>query len=265
MPSWGDETGHRTFFLPPPWPDGEEVATLDRDESNHALRSLRVRCGDRVRLVDGQGRVAAAEVIDAAPKGSGRGSRTDFLTVRVGPVSTAPADRAQAGRVSIPWIRTPSRMDWILEKATELGAVAFDIYFADNSAKTAARQIEQKTERWERITRAAMKQSDRAWWPRVTVFESLASVLAAYEAATVVTADPGGDTEVTAATRGNLEKTTPADRLLIIGAEGGWSETEQRLLCARSPVALSLGPARLRVETAAVVLCAKICLEVPEA
>jgi 16S rRNA (uracil1498-N3)-methyltransferase len=260
--------------MPPPWPETGELARLDAEESNHALRALRVRAGDWVRLVDGSGQVTLAEVIseaDAAreaaangvirhPKGSARAGRTDILSVRLGSVTVSAADGVQAGRVCIPWIRTPSRMDWILEKATELGAVAFDIYFADHSAKSDSRQVTKKLQRWERITKSAMKQSDRAFWPRVTFHESLAALLDTYASASVIIADPTGKRETAAGVIAS-----PKERLLIVGAEGGWSDEEQRLLSDRSPVVLSLGPARLRVETAAVVLCAKFCLEVPEA
>lgn len=238
-----DEVGHRIFFLAPPWPAPGEEATLSAEESRHALRALRLGPGDTLRVIDGAGGQAAAEALGA------RGGR---LRVRLVAREEAAGERGLAGRLALPLLRSPARMDWAVEKATELGAAAFDVYIADRSVKGAARGGEARCRRWERVVLAAAKQCGRALCPPVRLHADLAALLAALPAARLLAADPRGAQEPPAAWLAQ----DGAERLLLAGPEGGWSEREEEQLTARGAGRVGLGPRRLRAETAAAALCA---------
>ena len=241
----GAEAGHRVFFLAPPWPAPGGEAVLSAEESRHALRAMRLGPGDELQLVDGAGRQAAAVAVAA------RGGR---LRVRLGPPEGSPGEGRLAGRLALPLLRSAARMDWAVEKATERGAAAFEVYAADRSLKGAARAREARCKRWERVSLAAVKQCGRALCPPVRLHADLGALLGALPAARLLAADPGGQTEPPA----DWLAQAAVERLLLAGPEGGWSERELGLLAARGAARLGLGPRRLRAETAAAALCAVV-------
>ena len=147
----------------------------------------------------------------------------------------------------MPWIHSPARLDWAVEKATELGVTGVHIFSAARSQGADTARIGEKCLRWERLARAAMKQCGRAWCPRVHRHAGLAQLLTDSGCHEFLVADPEG---------GNWSPSgSPAERLLLVGPEGGWSEDELALLSDRGARQVTLGPRRLRTETAAIVLC----------
>jgi len=244
MPS-GSDAGHRVFHLAPPWPPPGAEATLSVAESRHALRVLRLQAGDTLRLIDAAGRQAQAVAL---------GARGGCLRVRVGPADACPGEAHLAGRLALPLIRSAARLDWAIEKATELGAAAFEVYRADRSLKGVARDGEGRNKRWERVALAAMKQSGRALAPPVRVHADLDALLEALPTTPLLAGDVRGQRRPP----GDWLAREPGERLLLVGPEGGWSEREDNLLAERGAARLSLGPRRLRVETAAVALCAAV-------
>lgn len=243
MPSEARTNEHRSFFLPPPWPGASAEAVLGGEEARHAAAVMRVKIGDRIRVVDGGGIEAQAEVLAIS---------SSALTVRLGEPRDSPAEEDLAGRIGLAWIRSPSRLDWAVEKATELGAVSVEIFGGAHSVGWQVDRARRKADRWRRLARAAMKQSGRARCPEVRVHGDLAQVLAAAERNRVFYADVGGKP----LTRDMLRGAVAEETLLLVGPEGGWSAGELELLTGRGAVAVHLGPRRLRTETAAVTLCA---------
>ena len=258
MPSAPEMPGHRSFWLPPPWPRPGGEAILPEEETRHAVRVLRVKPGERVRLVDGEGR--QAEAVAVAVQGS-------HLRVRLEEIGASPFDDMLLGRLGLPWMRSAGRLDWAIEKGTELGASTLEIYVADRSVRRGAQEPElkgsrgkveararAKMDRWIRVARAAMKQSGRARLPAVRIHASLDDLLDASGESRILVADPGG---------GGLSKEALGShegRLLLVGPEGGFSPREEAVISARQPARLSLGPRRLRVETAGVALCALVAV-----
>jgi 16S rRNA (uracil1498-N3)-methyltransferase len=237
MPS-GPETGHRVFHLAPPWPGPGGEAVLSAGESRHALRVLRLAPGDALQVIDAAGQQAEAVVIGA------RGGR---LRVRLGPAGPCSGEARLVGRVGLPRLRSVARMDWAVEKATELGAAAFEVYGADRSLKGVARAGEGRCKRWERVALAAMKQSGRALAPPVRVHADLTALLEVLPGARLLAADPLGAVQPP----GDWLAQAAGERVLLVGPEGGWSEREERLLDERGAARVALGPRRLRAETAA--------------
>ncbi|MBD3237938.1 MAG: RsmE family RNA methyltransferase [Candidatus Eisenbacteria bacterium] len=240
MPFAVDDLRWPTFYLPPPWPRVGSGVPLPPEETRHALRALRLSSGARVRLVDGEGRVGQGTLQIV-----GRGRAQVALEWQV-------ADATQRGRMvlAVPWLRAPARLDWLVEKGTELGVAAFAFYRAARSVKRRVRRPEARMERWRAIARSAMKQSGRAWWPRVDLHSSLGELALEHRDAACLVATPEAPRAFSTRTW------LPASDmlLLLVGPEGGLSPEEEALLTARRAGRIGLGPRRLRVETAALAL-----------
>jgi 16S rRNA (uracil1498-N3)-methyltransferase len=239
----------RFFHEEEPIP-GASVALSD-DETAHAGQSLRLKPGDPVELVDGRGHVARARVAVAR--------RREFAVEVIETTFTPRADRAPLV-MGIGLLKGP-RFDTALEKLTELGA--------DVLVPLAARHVEAlpkgeaRSERWRRLVVAAMKQSRRAWLPELREPVSPAALLAGEAFGAVWVAHlgvpagrdvapsrvPAGGTRM-----GDRSPVPAAPELLAVGPEGGWSQDELELFGRHGASFISLGPNRLRGETAAIAL-----------
>jgi 16S rRNA (uracil1498-N3)-methyltransferase len=244
MPSAIETARHRTFYAPPPWPAPGEELHLPPTEVTHAARVHRLHCGDRLRLIDGRGLEADAEVTCVEPR---------RLRARLRAVRSCPGELPRAVRLALPRIRSIARLDWVIEKAVELGVGAIDIFAAERSVKGRAAADESRGRRWRELTRAAMKQSGRAIWPAVTMHATLDALLATADAgAAIWVADRAGRVP-----SGCDMPERFASLLLLVGPEGGLSPREEARLDALCAHRIALGPHRLRTETAAVALCAR--------
>lgn len=157
--------------------------------------------------------------------------------------------RAEAGELSLPLTLCianlkSDHLEWVVEKATELGAWQIVPLLTDHTVKKGLRQ-----ERLERIAVSALKQSGRSRLPVINAlipFETAMAELSTGEH-WFCTASPASR-PVSA-----LTTTTATQPLTVwIGPEGDWSEAEFALAAARGLIPVDLGARRLRAETAAV-------------
>jgi 16S rRNA (uracil1498-N3)-methyltransferase len=143
------------------------------------------------------------------------------------------------------------RMEWILEKATELGAARFVPVIARRSEKHLAQAASARLERWRRIVHEAAKQSRRS---SVPVIEDVAPLKRGLEASGTglrfVLAEQERSTSLYAALQ-NSSLENP-DVHLAVGPEGGWTREEEELFPASGWQPVSLGPRILRAETAGI-------------
>jgi 16S rRNA (uracil1498-N3)-methyltransferase len=236
--------GHRVFFVPPPWPDAGATLALPESESHHAGRVFRLRAGDEVRLIDGAGRLGRARITLA------RGRRVEVQIEDARRVEPPPGPELQ---LALPALRSGARLDWAIEKATELGVGGLHIYAAVRGLKKDAARPEVRERRWRELVRSACKQSGRLYCPRLATHTSLRSLLGATAAGTaILVADAAGD----AAARDAGAWGDASSLLLVVGPEGGLTDDEDAALRERAAHRVSLGPHRLRTETAAIALCA---------
>lgn len=222
------------FFHPHPAAAGCLVR-LASEEARHGGRSLRLKAGGLVVLADGEGGLSEARV-EAAH--SGRIEATVLSTRRV-PRPGGPEIRLAAAVVRGP------RFDLIVEKATELGVdVLVPLLTRHGEVRPAGVE---KPERWRRLAIAALKQSRRAWLPRIEPVTELEAFLRAWPGGALWVAEPGEP--------GRAPAGVAPDRLgLLVGPEGGWHASEAALLRQSRASFISLGPNRLRTETAALAL-----------
>lgn len=219
---------HR-FYYPETMTSGVEVE-LGPADSHHLARVLRAREGDSIVLFDGKGSVATARLTVASPKRS----RARIDSVRG--AGAAPSVRLAFG------IAKAAALDFIVRRAIELGVCSLVPLVSEHSSRASA----WNGERWSRVAVEVAKQCEADFLPVLSDPESLASWLARR--------DEGRQlvycSEKARLAEARLDPSRPVD--LVVGAEGGWSEAELRLLAGKG-VALGLGAHRLRAETAALV------------
>ncbi|MEP1123800.1 MAG: RsmE family RNA methyltransferase [Ilumatobacter sp.] len=196
-----------------------DVIVVGDDVEHHLRRVLRLRDGESVSVTDGAGRWRMCVLRDAS---SGSLEAT----------SSVVAAGAPAGFTLASAIPKGDRVDWMVQKATELGADRVMLLHAERSSvrwkpDRSAKQLL----RLQRIADEALRQSRRVW--RCTIVGPVAAMDVLADA---TIAEPGGE-----AIRGD-------EAMVAIGPEGGWSDVEAETAGRR----VSIGANILRTETAAV-------------
>jgi len=160
------------------------------------------------------------------------------------------------------------RMEWAIEKATELGVAAIAPVIARRTEKHLAQAAGKRVERWRRLAVEAAQQSRRSDVPQIYDPVSLSERVKAASAATgdaarsatIVLAEQERTTTLRIAVEDALRQAgseMPALEIAI-GPEGGWAAEEEALFDANGWRAASLGPRILRAETAALAALAVV-------
>jgi 16S rRNA (uracil1498-N3)-methyltransferase len=228
--------------------EGGEVVVLDGDEFHHCVKVCRSKVGDAVALLDGRGSIYEARV----ERIGAREAVVRILGVTRSP-EPSPVD------IALGVLKAP-RLDIALEKCTELGPRAFVLYASERSIRRAERDNDVRVDRMKRKLVAACKQSGQPYLPDIELlphFGGLVERLSLYRG--VFLADQEGDRTATDLGPGS------APVLGIVGPEGGLSPAERDELLRRGAVPLSLGPARLRSETAAICLLYRLTNDIRRA
>lgn len=214
--------GKERFYLNAPLEPQTEVH-LSETEHHHLAHVMRCEVGDEVELVNGKGSLATARTLALGK----RSTTLKILSVAHHP----PFSPAIA--LAIPLMR-PSKLEWVIEKATELGADTFHLYTADQSEKDSLSTA--AFERLRALTLSALKQSDRLYLPTFELHPRLDSLLSGH----ALFGDPTSTTPLTA-----VKEPT----IFFSGPEKGFSSRELTLLRAKAR-GVRLNPNTLRAETA---------------
>jgi 16S rRNA (uracil1498-N3)-methyltransferase len=212
---------------------------LPEPAAAHLLRVLRLGVGDGCVLFNGDGFDYDCR-ITAAGK---RGGEVDVLSARK-------ADNESRLRiVLLQGVARGEKMDWILQKATELGVAGFVPVTSERSeVRLDATRLEKRLAHWRGVVASACGQSGRAVLPPVAAPLGLAEAVAELPAdALKLVLDPAA----TACVRGLAG---PGSRTVVvgIGPEGGWSPRDRSVLADAGFQGLRLGPRILRTETAGI-------------
>jgi len=223
------------LYIAPPVTAGETQPLPD--ELVPHLRARRLRPGDALVLFDGRGTEFPARLETLERRAA---------TVTVKPGVTRDAESPLAISV-LQGISKGDRMDFAVQKAVELGVAEIRPVFTDNSVvRLDAARAEKRREHWQRIAIAACEQCGRNRVPAVHSPVDLGDLWEALTPSRCVVMDPSGD-------RSALTLSPPAGVLsLLVGPEGGLSETELARAGAERWQRLRLGPRVLRTETATV-------------
>jgi 16S rRNA (uracil1498-N3)-methyltransferase len=213
-----------------------DVFALPEAVGNHLVRVLRLDVGDACVLFNGDGHDYAATLQSREKRGS---------TVQV-------LGRREVGNESplritlVQGIARGEKMDLILQKATELGVVAFAPVSTDRTeVRLDAERAEKKMAHWRGVLASACEQCGRARLPELAAPRALSDTVAADANTHRFLLDPE-------ATDAIADLALPADASisLAIGPEGGFSDRDRAMLRAGGYRGLRLGPRILRTETA---------------
>ncbi len=210
-----------------------EVGELTKEDTQHAVRVLRMKEGDELWLMDGRGVFYRAEISAA----SNHKCAYHIL-------ETLPQERTWLGHLHIAMAPTKlnDRTEWMAEKATEVGVDEFSFLDCQFSER---RNL--KTERIDKIVVSAMKQSHKAWKPVVNDMLSFSQF---------VKEERKGQKYICHCYEGERPNLFDVlkreeDATVMIGPEGDFSIEEVRLAESLGWKSVSLGKSRLRTETAA--------------
>lgn len=205
---------------------------LVEEEFRHATRSLRHRVGDKVWLTDGVGHVAEGELTHVAET---------HAEVRVVAVYERPGEPPASVALVVPPLKQGSRLEWLVEKAVELGAT--ELYFLPME-----RSVREKVSlsRLERVALAALKQNLRSVLPQLRVLSGWEEVPWKRFPKRLM-----GEIGAKACLREVLPP-LGVPCLWVVGPEGDFTPRELSFLRDQGCQGVSLGSLRLRVETAAI-------------
>jgi len=212
------------------------IHPLREEEAAHAFRVLRKRIGDELDLVDGKGGWFAAKV-NAISK---RECLLEVTEIR--------RENSRANHqltLLVAPTKNIDRFEWTLEKATEIGVDFIQPILTEHSERKRIR-----IDRLERILESAMKQSLRAFKPKLGDLLSLEEALSQvdHKADRYLAYLGGPGTPLLHHSYSSGNSTT-----IAIGPEGGFSPAEAEMAQSLGFEYVSLGPNRLRTETAAIV------------
>lgn len=202
---------------------------------HHAVHVLRMRSGDLLNLTDGRGTLHRCRIEEM----SKRDCRLSLLeTITFPPPKTSL-------HIAISFTKNPSRMEWFLEKATEIGIQHITPLLCQRSEK-----VHMKTDRIEKIMVSAMLQSQQTYLPVLHPQAHLADVLDGPEPIKCIAHCVDGIERHALSAILKPQKNT----LILIGPEGDFTP-EEITSCLASCQAVTLGEKRLRTETAGLFAC----------
>lgn len=214
-----------------------KTITLPEDESKHCIRVLRLNTGDTIQLVDGKGSLFTCQISQPHPK---------HCEVTIIEVQNSFAKRNFHLHIAIAPTKNIDRFEWFLEKATEIGIDEITPLLCEHSERKSV-----NTERMDRVVVAAMKQSVKAYLPKLNPLTPLNRVITSATEEQKLIAYCGNFDEPHIKTLIEPQKSI----LVLIGPEGDFSPQEVEESMANGFVKVGLGSSRLRTETAGVVAC----------
>jgi 16S rRNA (uracil1498-N3)-methyltransferase len=226
----------RRFFAPPEqW--GPDRVVLDREETHHLSRVLRLAVGARVVVVDGQGRGAVAVVAALTPAEAVLSLEEAAAVQGESPLQVTLCLGLAKGEA----------MEQVVRQATEMGLTRLIPFVSTYSEKVAPDRAARRLARWRRQAQESLKSCQRLYVPEISPVQDFPEVLAGPEEVKFLCyeGDRGGGL------LSSLQGPRPAGVRLLIGPEGGFTLEEVDRARDAGYQVVSLGPRRLRVETAA--------------
>jgi 16S rRNA (uracil1498-N3)-methyltransferase len=234
---------HRFFISPDRW--NLDCLTLDEDETHHAIDVLRIQAGERAVVFNGKGVEATTEVVSV-------GKRSVELK-HIQHATTAPLSCQITLGQAIP---KGKNMDFIVQKATELGAASIIPLLSERTVvQCDAVDAAKKQEKWQAIAIEAAKQCGQNWLPSICAPVTPKDFFGAgqkFDLMLIASLQPDAlyPKKVLEEQLSILGK-KPASVLVLIGPEGDFTPAEISLAKSRGCRPITLGPIVLRTETAA--------------
>ncbi|BAU56236.1 16S rRNA (uracil(1498)-N(3))-methyltransferase [Mucilaginibacter gotjawali] len=227
------------FYTPAIEPSCQQYF-LTEEESKHCARVLRLEKGAKLQLIDGRGGLYTASILDPHPK------RTLLQIISV---THNFNKRNHYLHIAIAPTKNIERIEWFLEKATEIGIDEISFILCKRSERK-----EVKTERLNKVVTSAVKQSLKAYHPLLNEPINLNKLLTQpFEGQKFI-----AHCEKTGKTSIDAELKTGGRYLILIGPEGDFTTDEIDEALQYGFKAITLGESRLRTETAALEACFEV-------
>jgi 16S rRNA (uracil1498-N3)-methyltransferase len=220
----------------------DPVINLSEEESYHCIKVLRMQEGDSIIMTDGKGFVyngvieeanAKACSVKVLKKEAGSGKRNYYLHVAIAPTKNI------------------DRLEWFLEKATEIGVDEITPLICQRSERK-----EVKIERLNKVIVSAMKQSLKVWLPKLNAPKSFADFVSVHHSSQKFICS--FEAQKSSLIKNHIHQNENV--LLLIGPEGDFTPDEILMAEKYGFIQLSLGESRLRTETAGIVACSQIAM-----
>jgi 16S rRNA (uracil1498-N3)-methyltransferase len=207
---------------------------LNEDASRYVAKVLRMTLGREMVLFNGEGGEFRADII-----------AIDKKQVRVRILEKIEENRESPLDVRLCiGLSRGERMDWVIQKACELGATSIQPLFTERTeVKLNPQRLEKKMQHWQQVIVSACEQCQRNILPTIHTPQNIAAFLPDCDAQLKLVLHHRSDI-------GLSKEQAPASVALLIGPEGGLSEVEIQAAMDQGFKALTLGPRVLRTETA---------------
>lgn len=217
-----------------------DLYTLSEEESKHCTRVLRLQQGDQITLVDGRGGLYQAEITDPHPK------RTQIKIIST---KLSYGKRNHYLHLAIAPTKNIDRIEWFLEKATEIGIDEISLLQCERSERK-----EVKVERLNKVITSAIKQSLKAYHPLLNEIMDFRQFIQQPRVSQKFIAHCLQNDKRELKDQISLN----GEYLILIGPEGDFSSGEIILAIDNGFIPITLGASRLRTETAALEACFEI-------
>ncbi len=223
------------FYCPVPLAPGQQLRLPDHIA--HHVQVLRQQPGDLITLFNGEGGEYTASIVLVEKKSVTAELKTFSPREAELPYAITLAQALPEG----------SKLDWIIEKSVELGVTAIQPLSAQRCVvRLSGERAEKKQSHWHGVIAAAAEQSGRNRLAHLAPLSSLADWVAQQDLHKRLLLSPRGELSLS-----DWARHQPAQALaLMVGPEGGFTETEENLACSHGAIMVTMGPRVLRTETA---------------
>lgn len=220
-------------------------AILSSVESRHLKNVLRKKVGDAIQLLSGKGKLFEGKITQLDPN-----VEIEIISSKILEEASSPL------LVLCPAVLKNNKMDWLIEKATELGVHRILPFESEHAVVKAEEESFKKISRWERIAQAALKQSGRGLVPQIGPyfeFEGLLKYAAKLNALKLIfSLEDVRSTPLNQLSELIRKKGDCSSWFFLIGPEGGFSPIEEKKAQEAGFQLCSLGSHTLRAETAGI-------------
>lgn len=228
------------YFYTAPTNISSSSLTIEGEELSHLTHVMRKTAGELIIVVDGIGNAYEVTIEEITKRTARCSIQTTHSRLHEPPLDVT---------LAVGLLKNPSKFDFLVEKCTELGVNSF---FPLITERTIPRHA--KTDRWQKLALAAMKQSGRCVLPKVHEPRSFSDYVSSTLTSSLKIIP---HEKIKAPTIGELlREKTNTSIVICIGPEGGFSEEEITHAESFGFLPVSLGERRLRTETAAIVAAA---------
>jgi 16S rRNA (uracil1498-N3)-methyltransferase len=226
------------LFYHPGISESSKEVIFDKDESRHIVKVLRKQEGDLLLLTNGKGTFFHAELVNA------HGKQCVAAIIR----TETQAPFSYHLHLAVAPTKLNDRYEWFLEKATEIGVSEITPLYCEHSERKTI-----KIERYEKIIHSAMKQSLKAYLPKLNAPVSFNEFMNTPLASETIKCIAHCEDLAKKSLKSVIKPQGTV--IILIGPEGDFSSTEINLAVANDFIPVSLGASRLRTETAAIAAC----------